>query len=315
MNLSLHANEKIGIQWLLGHGTSELNVNIRDPNIVEYEASSNNLIAKRVGATIAVMSYLLGTQSHSIVIAIEVVPNIDVSSDSLQIFGKNLLISFDDSQKTDYTKVLRILNKFGVPAEFCVWTYQIDDSSNAKLHKDELLTLATTNEIVSHSRYHIALAGGTLLTASPKGSYIVHTNVDSNFKWGKFRTFQISNGSSSEIVEVTGVESKNGSSYVKLAKPLIGDYPAGSTLAMTTESIENEAAESKQWLNDLGIKCSGFSYPFGRTDNRSEQIIKKYYTTARIASPIRSDRSNIYDSVYQDSVPNRFEMNAIDFSY
>ena len=318
LNLSLHPNQTIGIQQLLGHETCDLKVHIRDADIIEYNLESNSLNAKRVGTTVITLSYSLATQLQSTVVDIRVIPNIAAGSDSLLIFGRNLLISYDDSQKTDYTKVLGVHSKFDAPAEFCVWTYQIDDSSKEKLNKNELLTLATTNgnEIVSHSIYHIALAGGTLLTTSPKGTDVVHTNVDSNFTWGKFRTFDIRRKDNTfELVNVRGVEiEKNGNTKIRLAEPLQREYPAGSTLEMTDESIEKEAYESREWLRQSGIECQGFSYPFGRVDYRSEQIIKQYYTTARIASPIKADRSNIYDSIYQDIVPNRFEINALDFS-
>jgi peptidoglycan/xylan/chitin deacetylase (PgdA/CDA1 family) len=66
-------------------------------------------------------------------------------------------------------------------------------------------------------------------------------------------------------------------------------------LSLTDEEIDRELRESKRYLEDLlHQEVNGFSYPYGKFDDRVRSLVEKHYSYARIAEEIDPSRENKY---------------------
>ena len=87
--------------------------------------------------------------------------------------GKNIVLSYDDSPKSDYDLALSIHRELEIPGEIGVWNQNVFENSNnsSDITMTELFEMQEAGfEIIAHGFDHQPLASATLLSSAISGS-------------------------------------------------------------------------------------------------------------------------------------------------
>jgi peptidoglycan/xylan/chitin deacetylase (PgdA/CDA1 family) len=250
---------------------------------------------------------------------VDVELSVTASSCVADFEGKNIVLSYDDSPKSDYLMALPVHRELEIPGEVGVWNENVFENSNNPAHITftELFEMQESGfEMIAHGFDHQPLASATLLRSADSGSTTLDTNIDTVFSRAGRAAYKyvLDDTEKTEIVDILGVESTDGETYIKLANSLMSDFSPYSRLYPEFNGMEREMNQSKEDLSNYGLEVKNFSYPFGLSDDRTVEFARRFgFDTGRDAVPNRN--MLIVETLYIDKIFNPFEIQSLDFAY
>lgn len=245
--------------------------------------------------------------------------SVDRSNCIANFEGKNIVLSYDDSPKSDYNLALPIHKELEIPGEIGVWNQNVYENSNNSSHitMAELFEMQEAGfEIIAHGYDHQPLASATLLRAAISGSTTLETNIDSVFSRAGRANYKyvLDDNLKTEIIDIVGVGLSGSEAYIELESGLASDFSPYSLLYLAPNAMEREMKQSKENLFIYGLDVKSFSYPFGLSDDRTVEFARRYgFETGRDAVPNRN--MFIVETLYIDKILNPFEIQSLDFAY
>lgn len=245
--------------------------------------------------------------------------SVDCETNVLSFTGRNIVLSYDDTPKQDYTKLFELHKALGIPAELGVWLNKLSyyNGVESDLTLDELNEMVEFGfDLVSHTTFHTSLGDASLLIRVNAGDIKIRTNINGTFLHSPnlSNDYIIESDDAAEHVRIESVGSDASGSFIKLSKPLQNSYPPYSKLKVTEEIFEEEVIFSKHELENLGYKINHISYPYGLV---SEENINRLegagFSTGRLAIPKRNWDN--YDYLYFNTLNNVYQLNSLDFAY
>lgn len=233
--------------------------------------------------------------------------------------GKYVVISYDDSPKTDYTLLKDLHNKLQIPAEIGVWTNKV---SSQTISKDSI-TINNLNElfsdgfdIINHSKDHISLGRSTLLKDHFKGETNILTNTASTYVLAKEKlldAFKKEEYISTHTLK--RVLSFGGNTLLEIDPALSDTLNQYDYFTLNNDEIKNQILNSQEFLetNFQGTQRH-FTLPFGLNSPEAEQIFEaNQFISVRLATPNRN--IDLVKWIYEDQIPDLFNINSVDLLY
>lgn len=192
-----------------------------------------------------------------------------------------LALVFDDGYLADHEAILPVLAGAGVPASFAIVSEWI--GGNGRLSIQQLRELADAGcEIVAHGRHHRVLRPHHLAGDAEAGDERlrieghVFPEDDAGVLVGD--EYELTDGTRSVSVEVTGKGADGSSEYVELDGPLDERWTAGDAVFRPPDALlEDEITGAKADLEELGFDPHAFVFPYDAADVRSLRTAREEY--------------------------------------
>lgn len=110
----------------------------------------------------------------------------------------------------------------------------------------------------------------------------------------------------SEIIKVGKKGKDSNGNYAELESKLQNDFTVNAEIKLTDRELIKEIKQSKEILLNLGLDISNFTYPFNLYDQKSKEIVSKYYDSARASGNMGINEIPLLD---------RYCLNARNFLY
>lgn len=192
-----------------------------------------------------------------------------------------IIFVYDDGHIEDIKKAFPIHQKYNVPAVSAVNSSTI--GNNNFLEKEDLIKLEKNGwEIASHGKFHSALIYNTLLEDLHKNDKTIKVKNPNLVE--KRHDYYIYNSEKNkgEVIKFKKLIENNDEKYWKLDNKLENNYPINNTsILLTQKSMEEEIANAKFELTQMGLKINSFIYPYNGYIDLAKNIVKENYNFAR----------------------------------
>lgn len=198
-----------------------------------------------------------------------------------------VVLTFDDGYFEDFTEVHTILKSKGVRGTFYINEIDIP----TKLTSQQVVEMANYgHEFGSHSQYHTMLAKMALHKGIEVGDTEIqvinqYKTANGPLNLGVGIEYEVVVGSDAKwnVFKVTKGEIKQGYQTLKLTTPSTIKIDKPMEIWFSENSIKSLVLQPKNVLENLGIDCVGFAYPFGSGTAEAVNALKSIFSYGRNA--------------------------------
>ena len=215
----------------------------------------------------------------------EVISNTIVSS-KIQTKKPKVVLTFDDGRLTDYTHVKPVLDEYGVKGVFYVNDFDLTNKMTTPMIQE---LYNNGHEIGSHTLNHRILSAVAVLapiTATDTVLKVAAPYGDTGYlglNSGEIMQMYAIFGTDRVEVNVINSWFESGNWWLELDEPIGRDMATNIEFFITEKTAVFQAKYIKDKLNNIGVQCHGFAYPYGGTNDANKIAMQSIFSYARRA--------------------------------